>query len=91
MVSRDLPAAGVINALTEKGVKIPEEFEVISASSTNIAKVVRPHLTTIQQPLYDIGAVAMRMLTKLMNKEELNEKHVSLGHTVRYGQTTLNK
>lgn len=91
MVTRGLPAAGIINALVEKGVKVPEEFEIISASSTNIAKVVRPHLTTIQQPLYDIGAVAMRMLTKLMNKEELNEKRISLEHTMKYGQTTLNK
>ncbi|MBP2058583.1 LacI family transcriptional regulator [Lactobacillus colini] len=91
MVTRDLPAAGLVNALTDKGIKIPEQLEIVSATSTNIAKVVRPHLTTVQQPLYDIGAVAMRMLTKLMNKEELDEKHISLGYTLQYGQTTLNK
>lgn len=46
--------------------------------ATQIASVVRPALTTIKQPLYDMGAVAMRMLTKLMNNEEVDDIHVQL-------------
>ncbi|MDN6252209.1 MAG: catabolite control protein A, partial [Lactiplantibacillus plantarum] len=42
----------------------------------------------ITQPLYDIGAVAMRMLTKLMNDKELDEKTVTLPYgIVRRGST----
>ena len=32
--------------------------------------------TTIAQPLYDLGAISMRMLTKIMHKEELEEREV---------------
>jgi LacI family transcriptional regulator len=40
--------------------------------------MARPSVTSISQPLYDIGAVAMRLLTKLMNKEDIEEKSVIL-------------
>ena len=53
-----------------------------------MAKIVRPQLTTVQQPLYDIGAVAMRMLTKLMGDEELDEAHVILPYTLKQSRST---
>ena len=52
---------------------VPEHFEVISFDNTRLTLMVRPQITTIVQPLYDIGAVAMRLLTKVMNKEEVEE------------------
>lgn len=91
VVTSDLVAAGIIHGVMDRGIKIPEDFEVISAVSTNISKVLRPTLTAVQQPLYDIGAVAMRMLTKLMNKEELDEKHVTLPYKIDKKNSTLNR
>ena len=44
------------------------------------ARYTRPNLTTIAQPLYDLGAISMRMLTKIMHKEELEEREVLLPH-----------
>ena len=44
--------------------------------------MVRPTLTTVVQPMYDIGAVAMRLLTKFMNKEEVDEQTVILRHRI---------
>lgn len=78
MVSDDELAAGILNGMTDAGVKVPAEFEVITSNDTKIAEIVRPKMSSITQPLYDIGAVAMRLLTKLMNNEEVNEKNVLL-------------
>ena len=50
-----------------------------------------PALTTIKQPLYDMGAVAMRMLTKLMNNEEVDETHIELPYELVKKQSTLNQ
>ena len=66
------------NQLIEKGIKIPEEFEIISAKNSPLIDMVRPKVTSITQPLYDLGAVAMRLLTKLMNDEENDEIHITL-------------
>lgn len=75
-------AVGLTNGLTDRGIKIPEDFELITSNNSLLAEIARPSLTSISQPLYDIGAVSMRLLTKLMNKEEIDEKTVVLPHTI---------
>ena len=50
-------------------------LKLSASDNTRLTLMVRPQLTTIVQPLYDIGAVAMRLLTKFMNKEEVDEQY----------------
>lgn len=89
VVTRNLSAVGIMNAALDDGKKIPDDLELITSNATVISEVVRPSLTNIKQPLYDIGAVAMRMLTKLMANEELEEKHMVLPYElVEKGSTT---
>ena len=89
-ITKDGVSAGVLNAAIDSGKKIPEELEIITASATQVAAVVRPALTTVKQPLYDMGAVAMRMLTKLMNNEEVDNIHVQLPYEIVKKQSTMN-
>lgn len=78
VISDDELAVGILDGLLDAGIKIPEEFEIITSNNSLLTDVVRPKLTTITQPLYDMGAVAMRLLTKLMNKEEVEQKTIIL-------------
>lgn len=78
----DEMALGIIHGAQDSGLKVPEELEVISFESTKLALMVRPQLTSVVQPLYDIGAVAMRLLTKFMNKEEVESPIVVLPHRI---------
>jgi LacI family transcriptional regulator len=87
-VGSDEMALGVVHGAEDKGYKIPEDFEVISSDNTRLALMVRPQLTSVVQPLYDIGAVAMRLLTKLMNKEEVSEQTVILPHRIEERNST---
>lgn len=91
IITKDVSSVGLLNSALDRGAKVPEDFEIITASATQIASVVRPALTTIKQPLYDLGAVAMRMLTKLMNDESLEDKHIVLPYELIKKQSTLNK
>jgi len=77
-ISDDELAVGILDGLLDAGVKVPEEFEIITSNNSLLTDVVRPKITTITQPLYDMGAVAMRLLTKLMNKEEVEQKTIIL-------------
>ncbi|WP_053364373.1 catabolite control protein A [Bacillus sp. FJAT-27251] len=88
IVGSDEMALGVVHGAVDRGYKVPEDFEVISSDNTRLALMVRPQLTTIVQPLYDIGAVAMRLLTKLMNKETVEDQTVLLPHRIEYRQST---
>lgn len=87
-VGSDEMALGVIHGAQDKGYEIPKDFEVISSHNTKLALMVRPQLTTVVQPLYDIGAVAMRLLTKLMNKENVEEQTVILPHRIEERDST---
>ena len=69
-VADDELATGVLNGAVDAGAQIPAEFEVITGNGSKLTQIVRPKLSSITQPLYDIGAVAMRCLTKMMNKED---------------------
>ncbi|WP_066057406.1 catabolite control protein A [Robertmurraya korlensis] len=87
-VGSDEMAVGVVHGAQDKGYHVPEDFEVISSDNTRISLMVRPQLTTVIQPLYDIGAVAMRLLTKFMNKEKVSEHTVVLPHRIELRSST---
>jgi LacI family transcriptional regulator len=89
-VTDDSLAAGLLNGLTDAGISVPDDFELISSNDTNYTKVVRPTITSITQPLYDLGAISMRLLTKLMDGDDSNddEKNVILDHGFVERQST---
>jgi len=70
---RDSLACAVINAATEDGVNVPEEIEVISVVGTKYSYIVRPQVSSLEIDLFEVGSIAMRMLTKLL-KNELDQK-----------------
>lgn len=90
-VAFDEVAIGVIHGFQDRGVKVPEDIQVFGFDNTKLAKMVRPTLSTVVQPMYDIGAVAMRLLTKYMNKEEVADKNVVLPHRLEKRDSTLSK
>ncbi|WP_066195018.1 MULTISPECIES: catabolite control protein A [Gracilibacillus] len=78
----DEMALGVIHGLQDNGVNVPEDVEVLGFDNTRLSTMVRPTLSTVVQPMYDIGAVAMRLLTKFMNNEKIDEQTVILPHQI---------
>lgn len=86
---RDSIAISFMNVAREKGKSIPKDISVVGFQNTKYAMLSRPLLTSIDIPVYDIGAVSMRLLTKLMNNEVVNEKKVILPHKVIKRETTI--
>jgi len=81
-------AVGAIHEIQDQGFQVPEEIEVRGFDNTPISSMVRPLLSTVAQPQYDIGAVAMRFLTKHMNKEPISDKTVILQHQLMDRKST---
>ncbi|ABO68060.1 MULTISPECIES: catabolite control protein A [Geobacillus] len=84
----DEMALGIIHSAQDQGVRVPDELEVVGFDNTRLATMVRPRLTTVVQPMYDIGAVAMRLLTKYMNKEHVDNHIVVLPHRLEVREST---
>lgn len=84
----DEMAVGAIHAALDQGKKVPEDISIIGFENIPLASQVRPLLSTIHVPMYDIGAVAMRLLTKFMNKEEIDSSQVVLQYVVELREST---
>ncbi|MDG0793359.1 catabolite control protein A [Cohnella ginsengisoli] len=76
----DEMAIGAIHGIQDAGLSVPGDISVIGVDNIRLASMVRPLLTTVAQPMYDIGAVSMRLLTKLMKKENVEQARVTLHH-----------
>ena len=78
----DEVAIGAINACFDLGYKVPEDISVVGFYDIEFSKMCRPKLTTVKQPLYDMGAVAIRMIIKMVKGIEIDEKKVELPYTI---------
>lgn len=88
MCISDEQAIGIVHAAQDDGKDVPNALQVISFNNTRLVKMVRPKLSSVMQPLYDIGAVGMRLLTKYMNDEQIEESKVTLPYSIVYRGTT---
>lgn len=86
-VSDELGVAA-IHACLDEGLQVPDQVKVITFENTRLASMVRPELTTVAQPIYDIGAVSMRFMTKLIHDEHVEEYSVILPHDISVRKST---
>lgn len=63
VVANDLMAVGALQALTELGRRIPEDIALVGFDDTPLAATAQPAITTVRQPIVDMGAaLAARLL-----------------------------
>ncbi|MEC0309107.1 LacI family DNA-binding transcriptional regulator [Paenibacillus lautus] len=60
-------ALGVLNALLEEGIRVPEQVAIVGYDDQYISSKLRPHLTTVRQPTDRIGLAAADMLLRRMD------------------------
>jgi LacI family transcriptional regulator len=77
-IGSDAVAFGALEAIHSRGLRIPEDISIISFDDIPIIKYLRPPLTSIHLPAYDIGKRAGEMLLKILNGEQLESSRVSL-------------
>jgi len=72
----DTMAFGVIRALGEAGLRVPEDISVIGFDDIELSEIVNPPLTTIQQPKYELGEAAVEILLhRAASKTPLPPEH----------------
>lgn len=76
--SNDEIALGVIEAARTHGLRVPHDLSLIGFDDTLPARMASPPLTTVRQPLREMGAVALRTALRLANGETIDSHHVEL-------------
>lgn len=62
IAANDRMAFGALAALTDHGLRVPDDMSVVGFDDTTLASYTRPALTSVSIPTYEIGATAMSAL-----------------------------
>lgn len=87
---RDSIAISFMNVAIGFEKQIPMNIDVVGLQNTKYAILSRPNLTCVDTPVYDIGAVSMRLLTKYMKHEEVTENKILLPFRIVKRDSTIN-
>jgi len=68
----DISAIGAIRALQEAGLRVPEDVSVLGFDDIYAAEFHNPALTTIRQPLFEMGRLAAQTLLEQLSNEQNN-------------------
>ncbi len=74
----DMHAVGALNALRVRGIAVPREMSIVGFDNVEISTLVHPALTTVHQPLAQMGAFAATMLIRLIEGGALSSNRVEL-------------
>ncbi len=76
--SNDVMALGAMDAVRSHGLRVPEDVSVLGFDDIPQAALVRPTLTTVRQPLEQMGRVATQMLLDMLKNPEKEIDRVEL-------------
>ncbi len=75
---QDEIAIGLINYCYDNKIQVPEDISICGYGDTKMASIYRPSITTIKEPYYDIGAVAIRRIIKELEGDKIEEPSIYL-------------
>lgn len=76
--SNDISAFGVMEAVRDHGLQIPRDISIIGFDDIPQAGSVHPPLTTVRQPLEEMGSIAARMLLTYITEPDKPVERVEL-------------
>ena len=76
--SNDVMAMGAMDAVRNRGLRIPDDVSIIGFDDIPQSSLVRPALTTVSQPLEKMGRVATQMLLDLLKNPEKEADRIEL-------------
>lgn len=76
--SNDVMAMGVMDAVRSQGLRIPDDISVVGFDDIPQAALVRPDLTTVRQPLEQMGRVATQMLLDMLKNPDSRPNRIEL-------------
>jgi LacI family transcriptional regulator len=71
-------AIGAIQAARARGLRVPEDISIVGFDDVEHATIVTPMLTTVRQPLAEMGRTAVSLLNRLLEGQRFETLHVEL-------------
>lgn len=74
----DYAALGALKAINDAGLRVPEDVQVVGYDGIQLGDMVPPGLTTVAQPVYELGETATRMLISKLEDKEIKQPRIVL-------------
>jgi LacI family repressor for deo operon, udp, cdd, tsx, nupC, and nupG len=84
----DEMAIGVIAVAKRHGLRVPEDLSVVGFDDIRFARHIDPPLTTISQPMREIGEGTVRLLLEILSGDEIKPVSVTLPHQLTLRAST---
>ena len=86
--ANDMAAIGALNAIAEAGLEVPRDVSVVGYDNTALAALRHVSLTTVHQPRFQIGEMAMTALLRRLQRPAARSRHDLLEPSLVIRQTT---
>lgn len=74
----DKAAVGALQAAAERGLAVPTDLSIAGFDDIDVSRATSPALTTVRQPLQEMGRMAVSLLTRLLDRHDLEALHIEL-------------
>ncbi|MER7246704.1 LacI family DNA-binding transcriptional regulator [Kribbella sp. NPDC000426] len=74
----DKAAIGALQAAVDRGLSVPRDLSIAGFDDLDLSRATTPRLTTVRQPLQEMGRMAVSLLTRLLDHHDLEALHVEL-------------
>ncbi|QQZ63607.1 substrate-binding domain-containing protein [Paenibacillus sonchi] len=82
----DEMAIGALSAALKHGLNVPEDISIMGYDDLKPAQMVTPPLTTVRQPLYEMGKIASEKLIRMIETGEIAANRI-MAHSIVERQT----
>jgi len=78
----DNVAIGALNAARRLGLRVPEDLSIVGFDDTFQSRIVWPQLTTVRQPLQELGRTGVSLLMRLLEGQRVEALRMELSTTL---------
>lgn len=91
IMAADMPAGAFLKAAVKMGRRIPRDLAVVSYDGTFVSKTNVVEVTTIHQPMKEIGRISVEVMLKQLRGEKVENPFIRLPMELKRGETTGKK
>jgi DNA-binding LacI/PurR family transcriptional regulator len=82
-ITSDIVAVSTVKAIFDFGLKVPDDISIIGFDGLEISKYIRPPISTVVQPRYDMGYKSMEMLSEKIDECSIKNEELRAELVIR--------
>ncbi|HIY19105.1 MAG TPA: substrate-binding domain-containing protein, partial [Candidatus Blautia avistercoris] len=89
VAANDMVAISLYKVLTKKGYRVPQDVQIIGFDNINLSWLFTPELTTVAQPIKEMGKTAARIIIQNVEGKKVKKEHIFQVKLVERDTTVL--